>query len=65
LFPWAPEAQIASDLATIERLYINKGPEYLLRYLKASEEAVLNKVLNVKNYKPNFSKVSVGLDYMG
>jgi hypothetical protein len=64
LFPWASQTQINEDLASMEHIFINKGTEYFLRYLKGSEEAAFNVILKI-NILPTFEKVSVGLDFKG
>lgn len=56
--------QINKDLAFLEHMFIHQGTEYLLRYLKGSEEAAFNVVLGI-NIPPTFQKVSVGLDFKG
>jgi hypothetical protein len=48
----------------MEHIFINKGTEYFLRYLKGSEEAAFNVILKI-NILPTFQKVSVGLDFKG
>jgi hypothetical protein len=60
-----PKHQTDKDLAFIENLFIHKGTEYLLRYLKTSEEAVFNVIFQISLKHSAQTKVSVGLDFKG
>lgn len=64
LFPHMKATIINDDLSFLEHLFVNKGPKYLLRYLKNSEKAVSRMLLN-PNSAPVTLDVSVGLDYIG
>jgi hypothetical protein len=65
LFPQMKTAMIKNDLLLLEHLFVNKGPEYLLRYLKNSEKAVLRVLLSPNSAPVTFDDVCVGLDFMG
>jgi hypothetical protein len=58
-------AMIKNDLLLLEHLFINKGPEYLIRYLKNSEKAVLRVLLNPDSAPVTFDDICVGLDFIG
>jgi hypothetical protein len=65
LFPQMKTAIINNDLLLLEHMFINKGPEYLIRYLKNSEKAVLRVLLNPESAPVTFDDICVGLDFIG
>jgi hypothetical protein len=65
LFPQMKAVIIKNDLLLLEHLFVNKGPEYLIRYLKNSEKAVLRVLLSPESASVTFDDICVGLDYMG
>jgi len=64
LFPDFPKQDILTHTAYIKHLYQSKGPEYILRYLKATHESLEYLVLGLDG-KLEHEKVSIGKDDSG
>jgi len=64
LLPSVPEEQIHKDICYILHLYKEKGPEYLLRYLKGTSESLEQLFLNIDGTLEH-EKVSIGKDHTG
>jgi len=61
LFPCVSTLTLQELLSYIVHLYRSKGPEYVIRYLKATQESIETLLFQL-DATPQYEKVSIGLD---